>query len=122
MNVTLDIRAKGVLAAAGVLLCLILSLGSPSRAKAETLSPYCNNQVFGPSQTCYGAARTLYAVYGWGDQHAVCVGTSANTNVACSGGAGQGAYAPVGFTAFLTPWIQNRGGGNNTLHGVAYQP
>jgi hypothetical protein len=122
MNKTLDIRAIGLSAAVAVLLCLILSVASPSGAKAETITGYCNNQVKGAFETCWGEARTLFRVYGYGDQHSVCVGTSAYTYSACSGGPGKGVYAPVGYTAWLYPWIQNNAAGSNRVHGVAFGP
>lgn len=108
------------------LLALVLAIslaaaGSlPSRADAS-LSEYCPNQNLGGFGSCYGAPRTLYAVLGWGDQHAVCVGALQGGGSACSNNPGEGAYSPT-TTAYTTPWIQNRAAGNNLVHGVAYQP
>ncbi len=118
----LDPRRMLALTGLVVVFGLLLLLGSSSGAKAETLSSYCGNQTLAGYESCWGAQRTLYAVYGWGDQHSVCVGTSAYTNTVCSSGAGAGAYAPVGTTDYLWPWIQNNAGGSNRVHGVAYQP
>lgn len=86
-----------------------------------SLSEYCPNANLGGFATCNGAPRTLYAVLGWGDQHAVCVGASQGGGSACSSGPGEGAYSPT-TTAYTTPWIQNRAAGSNLVHGVAYQP
>jgi hypothetical protein len=111
--------------AAVVALCLALSLASPRPAHAGT-SAYCNGYnapaYLVSGYMCQGAQRTLYAVYGWGDQHAVCIGVTQGYNVTCSHGPGEGTYDPLGVTGSFIPWIDNRGGSPNTLHGVAYQP
>ena len=119
-----DIKAVAALAVATLATCLLL-LGSPTDARAG-VSNYCNNYTLGGWAACSGAARTLYAVYGWGDQRSVCVWAAvppggAGPNSACSGGAGQGAYAPQP-QAWLIPYISNNSGVANTVHGVAYQP
>jgi hypothetical protein len=109
---------KMALAAALVALCLALVLILPSGAKAAE-SPYCGGWL-GGLQSCWGAPRTLWGVQGWGEQHSVCVGTSAYVNTACSSGGGHYAYAPQP-TQYVYPWIQNQGGGNNLVQGIAFQ-
>lgn len=97
-----------------------VSAGNPAPANAST-SEYCPNVTLGGFGTCNAAPRTLYAVLGWGDQHAVCVGALQGGGSACSNNPGEGAYSPT-TTAYTTPWIQNRAAGSNRVHGVAYQP
>lgn len=108
--------------------CMMLLAGSPSDARAGQ-SNYCGNQTLGVL-ACYGEPRTMYAEYGWGEHHSVCVyatdqwksgGVSGN-GPACSGGPGLGVYNSVGFTGYLSPVIYNTGGSANRVHGVAYQP
>jgi hypothetical protein len=121
-------RPRGVLAL-GVICAVALSmlLGAAPRAEAGT-SVYCNNITLGGSGYCAGAPRTHYAVYGWGDQHSACVFGAVGpdngpyTSYKCSGGPEQGVYNPYGFTMWLYPKISNNAAGNNTVHGVAYQP
>jgi hypothetical protein len=107
----------------GVMLAMSLALlaGAAPQARA-TLSNYCGNQTLSNYNTCYGAPRTMYAVFGWGDQHSVCVGASPGAPVRCSGGPGEGVYDPFGYTAYLTPFISDNAAGSNVVHGVAYQP
>lgn len=121
---SIDRRPKAMLALGGIVLalCISLLLSSAPGAQAGT-SSYCSNQTLGSHARCGGAGRTLYALYGWGDQHSVCVGVyELPGHYTCSGGAGQGTYNDLGTTAWFTPWIQNNAEGNNTVHGVAYQP
>ena len=113
------IALSGVLIALAI--CLAVLFGAAPDAKAG-LSSYCGNQVLGGWQQCPGAQRTMYAAYGWGDEHSVCVGVSQLFNVTCSGGAGEGTYNPLGQTGYFTPIIRNHAAGNNRVHGVAYQP
>jgi hypothetical protein len=122
-------RMKKAIAVAGALLALGLSLSMSSPATANAaITPYCNNITLGGWQECGGAARTHYALYGWGDQHSVCVFGStsitggAATSSACSGGPGQGVYNPYGYTTYLYPRITNHSYGSNMVHGAAYQP
>jgi len=116
-------RWPALLMLCGALLLLgtAASIGA-TKAEAAT-SPYCNNQLLGPYPAgCTGAPRTLYAVYGWGEQGGVCVGVaSGQGGLVCSSGL-QGAYNPIGSTSYQTPVIINNHGSNNRVHGVAYQP
>jgi hypothetical protein len=115
--------SKALTALSGVLvtLCLAWLLAAPADASAGT-STYCNNQTLGSHAWCSGAPRSLYAVYGWGDNHTVCVTTQEVGSFACSTGPGAGAYVNFGFTFWGTPKIENNAVGNNLVHGVAYQP
>lgn len=128
MNAVVHWRRRATMLVCGVAvsLAMAVALQSPSVAEAGT-SPYCNNQNLGGWGWCAGAKRTLYATYGWGDQHSVCVYASQSeggggTTYKCSGGSGQGVYNPAGVTAYLYPKISNNAGGSNTVHGVAFQP
>lgn len=116
-------RSKTIGTLSGVLvaLCMTWLLASPSNASAGT-SPYCNNQTLGSYAVCVGAQRSLYAVYGWGENHTVCVSSVEVGSFACSPQPGAGAYVNFGFTFWGTPRIENNAVGNNVVHGVAYQP
>jgi hypothetical protein len=122
-------RPKAIIALGGVVLavCLMFLLGSPPGVKANTY--YCNNQTLGSYGRCDGAPRWLYATYGWGDQHSVCVlattypGGGAYGGYTCSGGPGQGTltYVTDGTAFYLYPAIANHAAGSNTVHGSAQQ-
>ena len=112
--------AKGVipLAILGAIIATVMLLSLPSTAGAAT-SPYCNNVTLGGYAECNGAARGLNGVYGWGDQHSVCVRAAANAWWSCSGGPSQGVYQGSGCY-YQYPYISNNAWGANTVHGVAY--
>lgn len=118
-------QLKVFLALSGVILglCSISLFSSPANAEAST-SNYCGGSL-GGYLSCWGAGRTLYATYGWGDQHSVCVWAAWSNggpgSVACSGGT-SGVYNPVGGTNYMYPAIQNNGQGVQGVQGVAYQP
>ena len=127
MSIALFRSPKALAAAIGVTLCLGLSAGVPTQADAS-LSNYCSNQTLGNHGACWGAQRTLYATYGWGDHHSVCVwattsyGGGPYGGFACSSGPGAGAYHPAPFTGYFYPTIENNATGSNRVYGVAYQP
>ncbi len=112
------------LGAAVLAMCLGIFAASPANSQAFTTTTYCEGQALPGWIACYGAPRSLYAVYGWGDQHSVCVYGSrvggAPVVQACSGGPGQGVYAAQGTSEVLTPVIRNNAGGGNIVHGRAY--
>jgi hypothetical protein len=114
-------QPRALLALGGVIITLLLGavLISPSGAEAGT-SGYCGNVTLGGYGGCTGSFRSLYAVFGWGDQHSVCVRTVQVGVTTCSGGAGQGTYDNFGFTFGGEPQIFNNAAGNNTVHGVSY--
>lgn len=101
---------------------MALSAGKASAG----VSSYCGNQTLGAWGWCSGSPRTLYRVYGWGDQHSVCVSISGAPGTGwgytCSSGPGVGVYGPSYEPAYLYPDISNNSAGTNTVHGVAYQP
>lgn len=107
-------------------LSMLFLLAAPNGAQAAT-NNYCNNVTLGPQGACAGTWRAFYALYGWGDQHSVCVSVVVNPpgpgfNSACSGGPGQGVYDPMGQTVSAYPGINNNSNGTNVVHGVAYIP
>lgn len=130
---TLTHRLAVLVALSGATLAVTTAvlLGSPTSAQAST-SPYCNNQLLGGYEGCVGAPRMLYATFGWGDDHSVCVSASQyaqgypalGNGPACSSGPGSGVFWEPGggITAYLYPYIQNHAAGANRVHGVAYQP
>jgi len=62
-------------------------------------------------------------VYGWGDQHSVCVGVQNFPSLRrCSSGAGAGVYSPTFETFTWYPTIDNNAGSSNTVHGVSFAP
>ena len=132
MTESIRLRSRALLLLSGILLvlCATALLGS-SKASAETLSSYCGNQVRSNYEYCVGAQRVLYATYGWGDQHGVCVSASNwaqgypsfQVGQICTSVASQGVYWPgPGYSYGLYPSIQDNAAGSNRLHGVAYQP
>lgn len=80
-------RLKMMLAIGGIAGSIFSAflLGSPPGAQAS-LSEYCANAHLAGHGLCTGASRTLYAVFGWGEQHAVCVGVNQTAKSTCSGG------------------------------------
>lgn len=121
--------ASGAIALA---LCVIALLGFARGASAST-SNFCGGQKLagnesGSGFTCVGAGRTMYATYGWGEQHSVCVwaalapGAGGASGYGCSGGPGQGVYVAASLTTYYYPSISNGAAGWNIVHGVAYQP
>ncbi len=119
-----ELRKRGLPVLLTSLILLAAPMVSPATSHAYTVSNYCNNITLGGAQWCEGAARTVYALEGWGDQHAVCVfgHTTAEIQERCSGGPGEHIYDPFGFTAYVAPGIQNCACSQNTVHGRAYQP
>ena len=88
-------------------------------ASVQSTSEYCGGWQ-GPYTGCNGAARSQYQVYGWGDQGTVCVGIVSVTGLSCSSGAGSGVYSAAYFeNVYSTPYIENRSGGNNFVHGIS---
>lgn len=126
-NVRIGIPKAMLISGAALLgICLAFLTCSATGARASE-SVYCNNQTLGRNGNCSGAPRTFYAVYGWGDQHSVCVAATGSPGApaidyVCSGGPGQGAYSPIGHNLYAYPFIANNASGSNTVHGIAYQP
>lgn len=114
-------KGTRIIAAAVAAACLGILVAAPGDANA-TESPYCGGQWLGGLATCYGASRTFNAVYGQGNQHSVCVGSSQGGNVTCSSGPGQGTYDALGAWVYAAPWIKNQGLTSNQVWGIAFTP
>jgi hypothetical protein len=121
MAESLTHRPKAVLAlgAAVIAMCLGIFAANPPTSQAFTTTVYCDGVTLGNSQMCHGAARSMYAVYGVGAQHSVCVFADSFWYI-CSGGPGQGIYDAFGQNYYGVPGIQNNAAGSNTVHGRAY--
>lgn len=119
--VTARVRKRYVLGMLSLLGALVLFSNAPQKAEA-LVTPYCNNQTLGAKQYCDGKPRTLTRVYGWGDQHPVCVLAWGASGMVCSNKAGTGVYSPVWPAGWYTPSIMNGGLSNNVVHGAAIQP
>jgi hypothetical protein len=121
MSTAISRRAKLAFTLLGSLCALSLGLISgPASAQAAT-SGYCTGWL-GGQQSCAGAYRTLYQVYGWGDQGPVCVAIDGHAAY-CSAGAGAGVYSAPVAVQWNRPLIWNVNGyKSNFVHGVALQP
>lgn len=102
---------------------LCVSVMAPKQA-AASWSNYCNPVTL-PERFdyCHGSLRYLHQVYGWGDQHSVCVSIAPfSWSQRCSSGPGAGVYSPkVSFSAYV-PTISNNAPGWNTAHGISFTP
>lgn len=116
----------GLCSTAAIALVLVLGY-APASANAWSLSPFCGNQTLSGYEICEGAPRTLYGVYGWGEQHSVCVYArgwpigSAN-GYTCSSGPSQGVVVNLNNSYYAKPGIQNNASGNTRVQGEAFQP
>lgn len=112
-----------LLALAGSVAALCLGLVGPKSAEASW-SNFCNPITVGGWQGCNGSARYMHQVYGWGDQHSVCVGAAGleDTVRRCSSGPGAGVYTPIFGPLTWYPHIDNHAAGTNTLHGITFTP
>lgn len=111
----------------GLSACLAVLLLAASSARAST-SPYCNNETLAGYALCTGEPRWLNQLYGWGDQHAICLWVAGapgavGAKAGCSGGPGEGVYSPQ-WPEYIHvyPQITNSAAGANRVHGVAFQP
>lgn len=110
------------LALIGSLAVLCLGLIGTSPAKASW-SNYCNPITLAGNTGCSGSARYMHQVYGWGDQHSVCVGSmSMSSTWRCSSGPGAGVYSTTFGPLTWYPGIQNNAAGTNTVHGISFTP
>lgn len=118
-------RRRARAALAGVAASGLLALALAGNADANSWSPYCNNQKLEPgAQECIGEPRTLHAVWGYGDQHSVCVSSKVNEAM-CSSGPGVAVYNPnpeQWYWIYGNPAIRNNAAGWNIVHGSAEVP
>lgn len=112
-----------------VLLALLASVGAlclgligPKPAEANWAG-FCNVTV-GSWAGCTGGLFYEDTVYGWGDQHSVCVGAPGfeETVRRCSSGPGVGVYSAKFGPLTWYPHIENHAAGTNTLHGIVLGP
>jgi hypothetical protein len=105
-------------ALAGVLAILYVSLTllAPS---ASASSKYCGGQRLNGHEYCFGVARNLEEVKGYGEEHSVCVGIGAASGH-CSGGPHQIATFNEGKVVHEEPWIQDNASGSTVVYGEAF--
>jgi hypothetical protein len=107
-----------LLALFGTVAALCLGLLGPKSAQAEWKN-FCNPKTLSGYGECVGTGQYLNQVYGWGDQHSVCVEAyPASSSRRCSSGPGAGVYTPVQGNSPGIPRILNNAAGTNTVHGV----
>lgn len=107
-----------LLALLGTLATLCLGLLSAKPAEANWAN-FCNPQTLGAWQACHGTGQYLNQVYGWGDQHSVCVEAyPTSSSRRCSSGPGAGVYTPALGSVAAIPTIANNAAGTNTVHGI----
>lgn len=109
-----------VLASLACLLVLLFASANAEQAEASWAN-FCNPVTLGGYGSCHGGSQYLSQVYGWGDQHSVCVESyPTSSSRRCSSGAGAGVYTPnLGKVAGM-PTIANNAAGTNTVHGVVF--
>lgn len=111
-----------LLALLGTVAALSLALLGPKPVEANWAN-YCNPVTLGSNGECATSPHVMNQLYGWGDQHSVCVGWQYNGAVTrCSSGPGAGVYTPVFETFTWYPMIRNNSAGTNTVHGVVLWP
>ncbi|HEY2768299.1 MAG TPA: hypothetical protein VGI76_08580 [Solirubrobacteraceae bacterium] len=105
--------------------CLALLLGGTATANA-TENPYCNPRTLAGGGACSTEnTRTFNALFGWGDNHAVCVSVvivppGPGISRVCSHNPGEGVYDPLAEKVTLYAGIDNPAAGSNTVHGVSF--
>jgi hypothetical protein len=120
-------RSRLLIALVASVALLGLSLVGPSAASADWAN-FCNPKTLPGYGNCTGAFRNnLSQVFGWGDQHRVCVSITGTPGAAgigwrCSSGPGDGVYTPQYEGTPAYPFIANGAAGTNTVHGVALFP
>jgi hypothetical protein len=111
-----------LLALLGSVAALCIGLIGAKPASANWAN-FCNPVTLPGNGYCEGPAQVMNKLYGWGDQHSVCVGLRGSYMYwRCSSGPGVGVYTPT-FEPFVWyPHIQNNAAGTNTVHGVVLSP
>ena len=100
----------------------VLSFGALKSDAAEaSWANFCNPVTLGGYGSCHGGSQYLSQVYGWGDQHSVCVEAyPTSSSRRCSSGPGAGVYTPNLGSVPGMPTIINNASGTNTVHGVVF--
>jgi len=104
--------------AAGVAALAVLLVLAFSNGQAQA-SPFCGSQTVSPGSPCYGAARAMNGVNGYGTSHSVCVGAGILAGP-CSSGPGQLATMNIGFTYTAQPWIADNAPGSTVVYGNTF--
>ncbi len=102
----------------GVIATLLVLL-TLSASSASASSPYCGGEVRSNYGTCWGAARNVSEVIGWGNEKSVCVGVAPLTGK-CSSGPWAFAVMSYGVVYHSEPWIQDNAAGKTTMWGEAF--
>lgn len=112
-----------LLALIGSLAALWIGLGHAEKAQANWAN-FCNPVTVGGWEGCNGDPFFEDTVYGWGDQHSVCVGAPGleSSVKRCSSGPGAGVYSAKFGPLTWYSHIENHAAGTNTLHGVVLGP
>lgn len=111
-----------LLALLGSMAALCLGLAGPKSAEASW-SNYCNPVTLAGNKSCVGTPRAFHQLYGWGDQHSVCVGIAwLQWSIKCSSGPGAGVYTEKFAYNTYYPGIINNSAGTNTVHGISFTP
>jgi hypothetical protein len=102
---------------------ICLGLLGPKPAEANWAN-FCNPVTLAGYGNCTGAPFKMNQIYGWGDQHSVCVAlhNSIPETKRCSSGPGAGVYTPLFNVITWYPLIQNNAAGSNTVHGISLGP
>lgn len=103
---------------AGVLVMLSVALTFIA-SSASASSKYCGGLRLNGHEICFGVARNLEEVKGYGEEHSVCVGIGAKGGH-CSGGAHQIATFNEGKVVFQKPWIEDNAAGSCVVFGEAF--
>lgn len=107
--------------AALALLTCAFQLGNATKADAD-LSPdgvygFCGNVLVHGHEACFGPASEFYQVFGYGDQHSVCVMVGGIPSTQrCSSGPGAGVYSGE-VSSGGTPVIAGNAEGDTNVHG-----
>lgn len=126
-----DVGRLPVTLALSALLATLLILVSSQSARAESWTAYCSNVLLQGNNTgggfiCEGNVRVMHAVYGWGDQHSVCVWGPPGIKARCSAGPEEGVYDPLPESSEFVnisghPGISNNAHGTNRVHGLSQE-
>jgi hypothetical protein len=122
-------RLAAVLGGAVLAMCLFIFSFGPAPARAEwNHTQFCDgvtiSGIHGPNPVCYYPAYVprLFAIYGVGEQHSICVRSAVNKagTEMCTGGPGQTVYDGLPNGAPGLPEITARPGveTSTTVHGT----
>jgi hypothetical protein len=102
---------------AGVLATALAAMALAT--SSASASPYCGGAQSNQFSTCFGAARVLTGVTGYGTTTSACVGANEIFG-ACSGGPRQLASHSFGSAANRVPWIRGNATTVTTVFGETF--